>query len=76
MLPFLKNQEGSVSMPVEVKKRDSDDGAEYDGLHAAAEDLLAAIESKDAKALALAIRAAFEICDSEPHDEGSHTNEE
>ena len=74
MLPFLKNlQEGSVSVPVETKKRESDEESEFDGLHAAAEDLIHAVHAKDVKAVAEAFRAAFEICDAAPHEEGPHT---
>lgn len=46
------------------------------GLKSAAEDILRAIESKSPIDLAKAIEAAFNACDSEPHEEGPHTNEE
>jgi hypothetical protein len=66
MLPFLKNAQetsgGSTS--------DGDD--EFDSLHFAAEDMLSAIHARDAKALASAIRAAFDLCDGAPHYEGMH----
>lgn len=75
MLPFLKRQnEGSASGPIESVERKSDEGEEYDVLESAAEDLCHAIEAKDYKAAAAALRAAFELCDSEPHEEGPHTN--
>lgn len=45
-------------------------------LEAAAEDLLRAIDSKDSAHLALALRAAFRVLDSEPHIEGTHLNKE
>ena len=71
MLGFLKHkQEAGVSEPVETIKRDHDD--EFDMLHAAAEDLMHAVHSKDVQAIAQALRAAFEICDSQPHEEGEH----
>ena len=38
----------------------------------AAEDLINAIHSKDVGAVAKALEAAFEIADSQPHEEGSH----
>jgi hypothetical protein len=73
MLPFLKNQhEASASGPVEAVKRESDHSDEYDVLEAAAEDLCKAIQSKDYKAAAAALRAAFELCGSQPDEEGSH----
>ena len=31
--------------------------------------MLSAIESKDAKAVAAAFKACFDICESEPHEE-------
>lgn len=73
MLPFLKyNKEASVSIPQESIKREPDDGAEYDMLESAAEDLMHAVASKDVKAIAAALKAAFEICDAQPHEEGEH----
>lgn len=73
MLPFLKrNQEGSASGAVESIKREPDDGADaYDPVHSAAEDLISAIHSKDVSAVAEALKAAFALLDSEPHDEGN-----
>lgn len=53
-------------------KRESDHEEEYDTLESAAEDLVNAVHSKDIKAVAAALRAAFELCDSEPHEEGEH----
>lgn len=73
MLPFLKHsKEASVSIPAEPVKRKPDDEAEYDMLESAAEDLISAIHSKDVKAVCSALKAAFEICDSQPHEEGEH----
>ena len=73
MLPFLKkNQEASGSGPIESVQRKPDDGAEYDALESAAEDLCHAIKSDDYKGAASALRAAFELMDSEPHEEGPH----
>lgn len=73
MLPFLKrNQEGSASMPAEPIKREHDEGAEYDMLESAAEDLISAIHSKDVKGVCSALKAAFEMMESEPHSEGPH----
>lgn len=39
-------------------------------LLAAAEDLISAVHMKDASKVAEALDAAFEICDSSPHEEG------
>lgn len=73
MLPFLKRaQDASASAPVDVERREPDDGAEFDSLESAAEDLISAIHSKDIKAVASALRAAFDLMESEPHTEGPH----
>lgn len=45
---------------------EADDGA---GMMAAAEDLIAAIHGKDAAGVAAALQAAFDLCDSAPHQE-------
>lgn len=68
MLPFLKrDKEASVSVPGEAKIRKADDPADdYDVLHSAAEDLISAVHSKNIKAVAEALRAAYELCGSEP----------
>ncbi len=72
MLPFLKlKQEGSASGPVDSMERKPDGEPEYDVLESAAEDLCHAIESKDYKAAAAALRAAFELLESQPHEENS-----
>lgn len=78
MLPFLKkSQEASASAPADpIKRKPDGDEPDYDMLHAAAEDMMSAFESKDVPALAEALRAAFDICDAMPHEEGPHTNEE
>ena len=45
-------------------------------IQSAASDLLQAIETKDAAGVAEALRAAFQILDAEPHEEGLHEGEE
>jgi len=55
---------------------EGEEGEENAGLVSAAEDLLRAIATKDATAVAQALQSAFEICDSQPHEEGEHTEEE
>lgn len=73
MIPYLKlGKEASVSAPVSVEKRKPDQDSEYDPLEVAAEDLCNAIAAKDYKAIAEALRAAFQLADSEPHIEGEH----
>ena len=81
MLPFLNKHKQSVAGLI-IKRREPDESAdkkEPEGdevLEAAASDILNAIESKDHRHLALALRAAFDILESEPHKEGPHTDEE
>ena len=62
MIPFLKHsKEASVSMPADSIKREPDEEPEFDTLEAAGQDLIDAIHSKDAKAVAAALRAALEL---------------
>lgn len=81
MLPFLKPKQKSmgISMPVEYRKPDMKD-QESDGsgeaLEAAAKDLMSAISKNDHKAVASAIRAAFDILESQPHEENMEGHEE
>lgn len=74
-LPFLKKKEVSVVAPEDHVTREPDeesDESEYDMLESAADDLISAIHSKDTKAVCSALRAAFEMLDMEPHEEGPH----
>jgi hypothetical protein len=75
MLPFLKLTKEGGSASTAVVKRDPDEESEYDALESAADDLMAAIERKDTKGVAAALRAAFDLCDSEPHAEGPHVGD-
>jgi hypothetical protein len=74
MLSFLKHkQDAASSAPVDVIKRPSDSEEDtYDVLESAAEDLMHAMKANDVKGVCAALRAAFELCDSEPHEEGPH----
>lgn len=78
LLPFLKNKRKETGVIVQERSPDAPESDEGDdtGLHAAAQDILRAISDNDSKHLALAIKAAFDICESYPHEEGPHTNEE
>lgn len=77
MLPFLKpktiagliiKHRISGGNNLQEDREDKQD----QGLEAACEDILMAISSKDAEHLSHALRAAFDILDSEPHVEGPH----
>lgn len=63
---------------VEYRKPDAEKqiSPEDHGLEMAAEDMIRAYDANDKKALAAALRAAFQILDSEPHVEGPHENDQ
>lgn len=76
-LPFLDKKRIAGSITATVRKSEKTEEKQEsievsDGLIAAAEDLIAAIGAKDAKGAAMALKAAFLIVDSEPHEEGEH----
>lgn len=78
-LPFLKKPKSSAGIAMEYRKPDEKpehDASDESGLEMAAEDLIRAHANNDKKAVAAALRAAFQILDSEPHVEGPHTEEE
>jgi hypothetical protein len=78
MIPFMKKKEASisVSVPMEHLTRDSDHEDEMDGhdemMEAIAHELLDAVHKRNPKDLVMALRAAFQVLDSEPHVEGEH----
>lgn len=73
-LPWQKNKEGGAVGPVDRKVREHDEDHDFDTMHAAAFDLKEALKNDDVQAIAAALRAAFQIMDSEPHEEGEHTD--
>lgn len=73
MLPFLKPKT-AAGLIIERRKPDGasaaperDDSSEQ-GLHQAAEELIRALNAKDAGSVASALRAAFQIMDAEEDD--------
>lgn len=81
MLPFLAPKKiASVIMAKTKPEGGVEDERHEDeqdpGLMSAAEDLISAVHAKDAAAVAEALEAAFEILDSQPHEEGEHLEEE
>ncbi len=74
MLPFKKYRDGdgAASTPIESMKRTPDEEQEYDPMESAAEELCHAVAAKDYKAIAAALRAAFELLEESPHQEGPH----
>ena len=78
MLPYL--QPHRMAAMITTVRKPSGEGEmkpeqKNPALLAAAEDLIRAVHSKDIPAVADALEAAFQECDSEPHAEGPHTNE-
>lgn len=72
MIPYLKHkQDASASLPIESIERKPDEEPEYDALESAAEDLCHAVEAKDYKAAASALRAAFDLLESQPPEEAN-----
>lgn len=84
MLPFLEPKKMSSVISAKRGKVGLEEapevlapGSELDpGLQEAAQDIMRAIEAKSSIDLAKAIKAAFEICDSAPHEEGSDEMEQ
>lgn len=79
MLPFLKRKDAPSSGLI-IKNRTPDEPSESEDQddpaaahEACARDLLSAIERKDIKGIAEALKASHDIADSEPHEEGVHT---
>lgn len=75
MLPFLKPKTVagliiSTRKPDGSKTEEHSEDNEDEGLDACASDLIKAIHAKDIKAVSSALKAAFELVDSEPHEEG------
>ena len=75
--PFMKAR---LQTGLMVQKRKPDDSKPEEdqgdtALQAAAEDMIRAIEAKDGQHLALALRAAFDILDSEEDKEESLEDE-
>jgi hypothetical protein len=74
MLPFLKPQK-VASVILAARKPDGsieikgEEGEHEPGLIEAAHELINAVHGKDSNAVASALKAAFEIMESEPHDE-------
>lgn len=80
-LPFLKRRQSSgIAGPLTEYRKPDEDGEGHkdqedqpeDGLKVCAKDLIACVSSGDEQGVAKALRAAFEILDSEPHVEGEH----
>lgn len=84
LLPFLnKNKNQGVAgliikqrTPDEKPQENQDDNDQDAAIHACAQDLISAVHAHDVKATAEAMRAAFDILESMPHDEIEHDKPE
>lgn len=61
---------------IEIEPAEEGEDTADDQLHNVAGELIAAVHAGDAAAVAEALRAAFAVCDAEPHVEGEHLDEE
>jgi hypothetical protein len=55
------------------KSSEGGDGEQEDPLMSAADDLISAVHSKDASGVMEALRSAFTMLESQPHDEGGES---
>lgn len=72
-LPYLKNKDQSIAGII-IKQRTPDKPAEPQtqddtGIEQCAKDLIKAVQANDVKAAAQAMKAAFIILESQPHEE-------
>lgn len=78
LLPFLKPR-AQTGVIIQERARDTvpreELDREEDSIDICCEEMIEAMEEKDPKKMAKALRAAFQIFDSEPHEEGPHTND-
>lgn len=74
MLPFLKkkNESAGIIGEASLKNGEIQMDEEMSDLEMVMEELIAAVQAGDAKGAASAMQAAFQICDSAPHEEGPH----
>lgn len=73
MLPFNKNKSGQIAGII-MKTRSPDEDTESNdnsaAIDACAKDLIQGISQNDAKKVAEALKSAFQILESMPHEEG------
>lgn len=76
-LPWLRRKQITGTSVVKMGDNGMEEmGEDDEGLRMAASDLLSAMKADDAAKVASALRAAFQICDSAPHEEGVHLDGE
>lgn len=87
MLPFLKKNKDSLAGGImtkmrapdeksaeQLEKENSNEDDPAAAIEACAKDLIMAVHSHDIKGAAEAMKAAFEILESTPHEEAEHNN--
>lgn len=82
-LPFLKKPNRSTGISVAVRtpkgtmaeEDEGQQGQQDQGLKYAAHDLLMAVDNRDIQGISEALKAAFQILESQPHEEAPHDNE-
>lgn len=80
MLPFIKRKEASVAGLI-IKNRAPDEKPAEDqsddpaaAIESCAEELIRAVHARDVKAVSAAIKDAFDILESMPHDENENNS--
>ena len=80
-LPFLNKKKQVSGSGIVTEYRGPDEAEEApepyneSDLKDCAAALMHYIQANDAEGVARALKEAFELCDSAPHEEGPHTNE-
>lgn len=68
--PLKQKLEAAIVSPVDhMKRKPDDESEEYDSFHAVAEDLITAIKAHDVPGCADALRAAFDLADSDSYED-------
>ncbi len=77
MLPFLNKKAAQTGVIVKQRAPDEKPEGEQEdpkaGMRAAARDLHDAIQASDIGGIAAALQAAFELAESQPHEEADHS---
>jgi hypothetical protein len=71
----MADPKGLAAVLMAAKPAPEAEDDEDEGLAMAAEEMLSAIKSGDAKGLQAALRNAFALLESEPHEEGESSGE-
>lgn len=76
-MPWLRRRREAAIVTAQVKDGEIvKESEEQDEIQMIAEEMIQAIEKKDAKKLAEALRASFQMMELEPHEEIEHEEQE